>query len=69
MDKLQFLVLINNNIYNKNHQLDQPVITRITPPQPTIQKTALFACFRFLIFHPFFPGGKLTPFAPMCGRP
>ena len=33
------------------------------------QKTALFACFRFLIFHPFFPGDQLTPFAPMCGRP
>ena len=31
---------------------------------------ALFvACFRFLIFHPFFQGGQLTPFAPMCGRP
>ena len=28
-----------------------------------------FACFRFLIFHPFFQGGQLTPFAPMCGRP
>jgi len=25
--------------------------------------------FRFLIFHPFFQGGQLTPFAPMCGRP
>jgi len=34
-----------------------------------IQKTALFACFRFLIFHPFFQGGgQWTPFAPMCGR-
>ena len=33
------------------------------------QKTALFACFRFLIFYPFFPGDQLTPFAPMCGRP
>ena len=25
--------------------------------------------FVFLIFHPFFQGGQLTPFAPMCGRP
>ena len=32
-------------------------------------KTALFACFRFLIFHPFFQGGQLTPSAPMCGCP
>ena len=28
-----------------------------------------FACFRFLIFHPFFQGGQLTPFAAMCGLP
>jgi len=31
--------------------------------------SALFACFCFLIFYPFFQGGQLTPFAPMCGRP
>ena len=37
-------------------------------PTP-IQKTALFACFRFLNFSSIFPGGQLTPFAPMCGRP
>ena len=60
----------NNNNNNNNHQLDQPVITRITSPPPAIQKTALFACIRFLIFHPFSRGGgQLTPFAPMCGRP
>jgi len=42
----------------------------LSPPPPhSIQKTALFACFRFLIFHPFFQGGQLTPFASMCGRP
>ena len=34
-----------------------------------IQKTALFACFRFLFFSSIYPGGQLTPFAPMCGRP
>jgi len=54
---------------NNNHQPDQPVITRITSPPSPIQKTALFACFRFLIFHPYFQGGQLTPFVPMCGRP
>jgi len=36
---------------------------------PPIQKTALFACFRFLIFCTFFHGGQLTPFAAICGRP
>ena len=42
----------------------------LSPPPPhSIQKTELFACFRFLIFHPFFQGGQLTPFASMCGRP
>jgi len=25
--------------------------------------------FHFLVFHPFFRGNQLTPFAPMCGRP
>ena len=29
----------------------------------------LLLLFRFLIFHPFFQGGQLTPFASMCGRP
>ena len=36
---------------------------------PPVRKLLFFACFRFLIFHPFFQGGQLTPFAPMCGRP
>ena len=30
---------------------------------PPIQKNCFFACFRFLIFHQFFQGGQLTPFA------
>ena len=59
-------VMINNNNNNNHHQLDQPVITRITSPPPLFRKL-FFACFRFLIFHPFFQGGQLTPFAPMCG--
>jgi len=33
-----------------------------------IQKTAFLHVFCFIIFHPFFQGGQLTPFAPMCGR-
>ena len=39
------------------------------PPHPPFRKLLFFACFRFLIFHPFFQGGQLTPFAPMYGRP
>ena len=32
-----------------------------------IQKTALFACFRFLIFHPFFQGGGVSwPHLSLC---
>ena len=33
-----------------------------------IQITALFCSFS-LYFSSIFPGGQLTPFAPMCGRP
>jgi len=29
----------------------------------------LFCMFLLFNFHPFFQGGQLTPFAPMCGRP
>jgi len=40
-----------------------------TSTPPSIQKTALFAYFRVLIYHPFFQGGsQLTLFAPMCVR-
>jgi len=39
------------------------IITRITSPS---RKLLFFACFRFLIFHPF-SRDQLTPFAPMCG--
>ena len=38
-------------------------------PLPPFRKLLFSACFRFLIFHPFFQVGQLTPFAPMCGRP
>ena len=47
-----------------------PFSTPACPDCPqNSQKTVFFACFRFLIFHPFFQGGQLTPFATMCGRP
>ena len=33
------------------------------------RKLFFSVCFRFLNFSSIFPGGQLTPFAPMCGRP
>ena len=61
--------MVHSEIYlNKYVVSIAPFSTPAFTPPP-IQKTALFACFRFLIFHPFFQGGQLTPFAPMCGRP
>jgi len=33
-------------------------------PNINIENCSYFACFRFLIFHPFFEGGQLTQFAP-----
>jgi len=55
-------VMINNNNNNNNHQLDYHSYHFIPTP---IQKTALFACFRFLIFHPFFQGVS-WPHLPLC---
>ena len=40
-----------------------------SPQTPPPLRKPFFACSRFLNFHPFFQGGQLTPFAPMCGRP
>ena len=61
-------VYLNKYIVVSIAPFSTPAFTHPTP----IQKTALFACFRFLIFHPFFQrrgeGGQLTPFAPICGR-
>jgi len=56
--------IVNNN----NHQLDQPVIIRITSPTtPTpIQKTALICVFSLFNFSSIFPGGQLTQFLPLC---
>jgi len=45
------------------------VSLHFTSLPPPFRKLLFFACFRFLIFHSFFHGGQLTPFAPMCGRP
>jgi len=45
------------------------IITRITSPHPThSENRSLLPVFPFH-FSSIFPGGQLTPFAPMCGRP
>ena len=48
-------------------------LTRVVPEKGPLNGCVcvyvfLFACFRCLIFHPFFKGGQLTIFAPMCGH-
>ena len=58
----------NNNNNNNHHQLDQPVITRMTT-SPPFRKLLFFCMFSLFNFSSIFPGGQLTPFAPMCGRP
>ena len=61
-------VMVNNNNNNNHHQLDQPFITRITSPHPYSENCS-FCMFTLFNFSSIFPGGQLTPFAPMCGRP
>jgi len=41
-------------VHSEEYLNEYVLITSSPPPRPPIQKTALFACFRFLIFHPFF---------------
>ena len=57
--------MISNNNNNNHQQLDQPAITRITSPPPPFRKLLFFACFRFLIFHPF-SRGVSWPHLPLC---
>jgi len=45
-------------------------VVSIAPLSPShIHKTALFYMFSLFNFSSIFPGGQLTPFAPMYGRP
>ena len=34
-----------------------------------IENCSFLYVFAFYFFHPFFQGGQLIPFAPICGRP
>ena len=43
-------------------------VANIAPFSP-LQKTALLACFRFLIFRPFFHGGSAYPICPYVWTP
>jgi len=56
--------MVHSEVY-----LNKYVVSIAPFSPPPIQKSALFARFRFLIFYQFFQGDQLTPFAPMCGRP
>jgi len=64
------MVMINNNNSNNNHQLDQPVITRITSPPTAIQETALFCMFSLFNFSSIFPWwGAADPICPYVRAP
>ena len=52
--------MVHSEVYVNKYVIS---IAPLSPPpirNSPIQKTALFACFRFLIFHPFLQGGQLT---------
>ena len=60
--------MVHSEVYVNKYVIS---IAPFSPPpvrNSPIQKTALFACFRFLIFHPFLQGVS-WPICPMCGRP
>ena len=57
--------MVHSEVY-----LNKYVVSIAPFSPPPFRKLLFSACFRFLIFHPFFQGGgQLTPFVPMCGRP
>ena len=60
--------MVHSEVYLNNYVISIAPFSTPAFTQLPIQKTVLFACFRFVIFYPYFQGGQLTPFAPMCGR-
>ena len=57
------------HVYLNKHVVSiAPFSTPAFTPTP-IQKTAIFCTFALFSVSSIFPGGQLTPFAPMCGRP
>jgi len=57
--------MVHSEVY-----LNKYVVSIAPFSTPPFRKLLFSACFRFLIFHPFFQGGgQLTPFVRMCGRP
>jgi len=57
--------LVHSEVYLNKYVVS--IYSAVLPP--AFRKLLFFACFRFLIFHPFFQEGQLTPFAPTCGCP
>ena len=48
---------VHSEVYLNKYAVSTAPFSTLSPPPPTpIEKTALFACFRFLIFRPFFQG-------------
>ena len=65
--------MVHSEVYlNKYVVSIAPFSTPVCPDySQKIQKTALFECFRFLIFHPFFQrrGGSADPICPYVWTP
>ena len=57
--------MVHSEVYLNNYVISiAPFSTPAFTPTP-IQKTALFACFRFVIFYPYFQGVS-WPHLPLC---
>ena len=63
--------MVHSEVYlNKYVVSITPFSTSACPDcSQDIQKTALFCMFSLYNFSSIFPGGQLTPFVSMCGRP
>jgi len=63
--------MVHSEVYlNKYVVSVAPFSTRACPDcSQNIQKTAIFAFFRFLVFHPFFQGESADPICPYVRTP
>jgi len=63
--------MVHSEVYlNKYVVSIAPISTIAFTPTPTPFRKLLFvACFRFLIFHPFFQGGSADPICPYVRTP
>jgi len=68
LGKFGYEVLYSKVCLNKYVVSTAPFSYPAFTPRP-FRKLVFFACFRFLIFHPFFQRGQLTTFAPYVRTP